>query len=67
MVVTLSLFPSDLIKTQPETALLWVAAAGLLWPAYWADIGGTILFGLVLLLQKRELPKAEEKFYENSE
>ncbi|MDM8544479.1 TRAP transporter permease [Desulfococcaceae bacterium HSG9] len=41
--------------TWPETVLLWIAAAGLLWPAYWADIGGTILFGLVLLLQKREL------------
>ncbi len=47
--------------TWPETILLWIAAAGLLWPAYWADIGGTIFFGLVLLLQKRELPKADKK------
>ncbi|MDM8556317.1 TRAP transporter permease [Desulfococcaceae bacterium HSG7] len=41
--------------TWPETVLLWIAAAGLLWPVYWADISGLIIFAVVLLLQKREL------------
>ena len=41
--------------TWPETILLWIAAAGLLWPAYWADISGLAIFAVVLLLQKRGL------------
>jgi len=35
-----------------ETLLLWVAAAGLFWPAYWADAAGTVLFGVVIVMQK---------------
>lgn len=43
--------------TWMETVLFWLAAAGLLWPSYWADIAGVILFGLVLLLQKRPISR----------
>jgi len=35
-----------------ETILLWVAAAGLFWPAYWADVIGAVLFGIVIGMQK---------------
>jgi len=35
-----------------ETLLLWVAAAGLFWPAYWADAAGIVLFGVVIVMQK---------------
>ncbi|NNF98987.1 MAG: TRAP transporter permease [Desulfobacteraceae bacterium] len=38
--------------TWPETILLWLAAAGLFWPTYWADVTGFIVFGVVVLLQK---------------
>ena len=35
-----------------ETVLLWAAAAGLFWPAYWADGAGVILLAIVVALQK---------------
>jgi len=35
-----------------ETFLPWVAAAALFWPAYWADAAGTVLFGIVIVMQK---------------
>jgi len=35
-----------------ETILLWVAAAALFWPAYWADAAGAVLFGVVIVMQK---------------
>jgi len=35
-----------------ETLLLWLAALGLFWPEYWADITGLILFIIVVGLQK---------------
>ena len=38
--------------TWLETILLWVAAAGLFWPAYWADAGGAVIFTIVIVLQK---------------
>ncbi len=38
--------------TWLETGLFWLAAAGLLWPAYWADLAGLLLFALVVCLQK---------------
>jgi len=37
--------------TWPETVLFWLAAAGLLWPEYWADAVGVVLFGVVVGLQ----------------
>ena len=37
--------------TWPETILFWLAAAGLLWPEYWADAVGVVLFGVVVGLQ----------------
>ena len=43
--------------TWLETILLWVAAAGLFWPVYWADIAGFILFLAVICLQKLTIPK----------
>ncbi|BBO90679.1 TRAP transporter permease [Desulfosarcina ovata] len=38
--------------TWPETLLFWLAAAGFLWPTYWADGLGLAAFVLVVLLQK---------------
>lgn len=38
--------------TWMETILLWMAAAALFWPAYWADAIGAILFGIAILMQK---------------
>jgi len=38
--------------TWLETILLWLAAAGLFWPAYWADAFGLAAWTAVLLLQK---------------
>jgi len=35
-----------------ETILLWIAAAALFWPAYWADASGAVLFGIVIMMQK---------------
>jgi len=36
----------------PETVLFWIAAAGLLWPQYWADLMGLGAFAAVLFMQK---------------
>ncbi|MCP4695094.1 MAG: TRAP transporter permease, partial [Desulfobacterales bacterium] len=38
--------------TWPETILFWLAAAGLFWPAYWADAVGLLLLLTAVLLQK---------------
>ncbi len=38
--------------TWTETLLLWLAAAGLFWPAYWADLVGLALLVIVVVLQK---------------
>ena len=43
--------------TWLETILFWLAAAGLLWPEYWADAAGMIALVSVLLLQKYYTPK----------
>ena len=37
--------------TWLETFLFLLAAAGLFWPAYWADLAGGILFAVVIFLQ----------------
>ncbi|MCP4670978.1 MAG: TRAP transporter permease [Desulfobacula sp.] len=38
--------------TTIETILFWLAAAGLLWPAFWADATGFVLFLSAVALQK---------------
>jgi TRAP transporter 4TM/12TM fusion protein len=38
--------------TWLETALFWLAAAGLFWPKYWADVAGFIAFMGAVALQK---------------
>ncbi len=38
--------------TIVETTLFWLAAIGLLWPAYWADAAGFILLAAAVALQK---------------
>jgi len=38
--------------TWLETILFWLAALGLLWPEYWADIAGICILALVVVLQK---------------
>lgn len=38
-----------------ETVLFWFASFGLLWPDYWADIAGFILFLIPIGLQKMSL------------
>jgi len=43
--------------TWLETILFWLAAAGLFWPAYWADATGLMLLVGVILLQKFYTPK----------
>ena len=43
--------------TWPETILFWIAAAGLFWPAYWADIVGLATLVVVVVLQKFYTPK----------
>lgn len=43
--------------TWLETALFVVAAAGLFWPTWWADIGGWMVLALVILLQKLYTPR----------
>ena len=45
--------------TWPETILFWIAAAGLFWPAYWADIVGLVALVVVVLLQKFTTPNLE--------
>ncbi len=42
--------------TWLETVLFWLAALGLLWPTFWADIAGVIVLALVLILQKTYRP-----------
>ncbi len=44
--------------TWPETILFWLAAAGLFWPEYWADLAGLAVFITVVLLQKFYHPKS---------
>jgi TRAP transporter 4TM/12TM fusion protein len=43
--------------TWPETILFWLAAAGLFWPSYWADLAGLTALVAVVLLQKFYTPK----------
>ena len=43
--------------TWLETALFWFAAAGLFWPAYWADAIGLMLLVSAILLQKFYRPR----------
>ena len=43
--------------TWPETILFWLAAAGLFWPEYWADLAGLAAFITAVLLQKFYNPK----------
>ena len=38
--------------TWLETILLWLAAAGLFWPAYWTDAAGAVFFLIVISMQK---------------
>jgi TRAP-type uncharacterized transport system fused permease subunit len=45
-----------------ETVLFWIAAAGLFWPAYWADTAGIVFFIGVVLLQKFYSPKRHNAF-----
>ena len=42
--------------TWLETILFWLAAAGLFWPEYWADLVGIIIFAGAVLLQKYYTP-----------
>jgi len=46
--------------TWPETILFWLAAAGLFWPAYWADLAGVITFAGAVLLQKYYTPDSDK-------
>jgi TRAP transporter 4TM/12TM fusion protein len=43
--------------TWTETILFWLAAAGLFWPEYWADLVGFVAFVAAFLLQKFYHPK----------
>lgn len=43
--------------TWPETILFWLAAAGLFWPAYWADLVGLVALVAVILVQKFYTPR----------
>jgi TRAP transporter 4TM/12TM fusion protein len=45
--------------TWLETILFWLAALGLLWPEFWADLVGFIAFVGVVLMQKYSGPKKE--------
>ncbi len=42
--------------TWPETIIFWLASAGLLWPEYWADAAGFVLFAAAVLLQRFHTP-----------
>ena len=44
--------------TWPETILFWLAAAGLFWPAYWADLAGLAALIAVVGLQKFYTPRS---------
>jgi TRAP-type uncharacterized transport system fused permease subunit len=46
--------------TWPETILFWLAAAGLFWPEYWADLAGIIAFMGAVLLQKYYTPDPDK-------
>ncbi len=46
--------------TWPETILFWLAAAGLFWPEYWADLAGIIIFAGAVLLQKYYTPDPDK-------
>jgi TRAP transporter 4TM/12TM fusion protein len=39
--------------TWPETMLLWIAAAGLFWPQYWANGVGLAAFAAAVAMQQR--------------
>jgi len=43
--------------TWLETILFWLAAAGLFWPEYWADVAGFIAFVGAVALQKYYAPQ----------
>ncbi|NNL77308.1 MAG: TRAP transporter permease [Desulfobacterales bacterium] len=43
--------------TWAETILFWIAAAGLFWPEYWADLFGLLALIAAVLLQKFYSPK----------
>jgi TRAP transporter 4TM/12TM fusion protein len=43
--------------TWLETILFWLAAAGLFWPEYWADVAGFIAFVGAVVLQKCYVPQ----------
>jgi TRAP-type uncharacterized transport system fused permease subunit len=47
--------------TWLETVLFWLAAAGLLWPEYWADAVGLLVFILAVCLQKFSRPATGSK------
>ncbi len=44
-----------------ETVLLWLAALGLFWPQYWADIAGFGILALVFVLQRSYTPVEQNK------
>ncbi len=46
--------------TWVETIVLWLAAAALFWPAYWADTVGAALFAGIIVMQKLVTPAAGE-------
>jgi TRAP transporter 4TM/12TM fusion protein len=46
--------------TWPETILFWLAAVGLFWPEYWADLAGVIAFMGAVLLQKYYTPDPDK-------
>ncbi len=46
--------------TWLETILFWLAAAGLFWPEYWADLAGIITFAGAVLLQKYYTPDPDK-------
>jgi TRAP transporter 4TM/12TM fusion protein len=43
--------------TWIETILFTLAATGLFWPAYWSNLIGSLLFAVVVILQKTYVPK----------
>jgi TRAP-type uncharacterized transport system fused permease subunit len=43
--------------TWLETILFWLAAAGLFWPEYWADVAGFIALVCAVVLQKCYTPQ----------
>ena len=44
--------------TWPETILFWLAALGLFWPAYWADVAGFAALAVAVLLQRMHVPES---------